>query len=62
MPAKTQIFEIISKFQPTERENAFENWNYNSFVTWAVTENPNFRVFVTSLARKKIGSSFRQSG
>ena len=54
MPAKTQFFEIILKFHPTKRENALENLNYVSFVNWAATVNPNFRVFVLSLARKKI--------
>ena len=38
---KTQFFEIILKIHPTKRENAFGNLNYISFVTWAVTENPN---------------------
>ena len=36
---------VISKGRPTERENAFEKLNHISFLTWAVTENPNFWIF-----------------
>ena len=54
MPTKTQFSEIILKIYLTKRENAFEKLNHISFVTWAVTENPNFRVCVKVLARKKI--------
>ena len=50
IPAKTQFFEYHS----TKRENNFQNLNYISFVTWAVTENSNFRLFGRSLAREKI--------
>ena len=32
----------------------FEKLNQNNFVFWAVTKNPKFRVFLISLARKKI--------
>ena len=53
MPAKTQFSEITLKIYLSKRENAFEKLNHISFVSWAVTENPNFRDFVISLARKK---------
>ena len=42
------------KIYLTKRKNAFEKLNHVNFVAWAVTENPNFRVLVVSLARKKI--------
>ena len=54
IPARTQFFEIILKIYLTKRKNAFEKLNHINFVTWAVTENTNFRVFVISLAVKKI--------
>ena len=54
MPATTQLFEIILKIFLTKRKNAFEKLNHISFVTAAVTENPNFRVSTKSLARKNI--------
>ena len=54
LPAKTQLFEISLKIHLTKWENAFEKLNYISVVTWVVTENPNFRVFVISLALKKL--------
>ena len=42
------------QIHPTKRENAVQNLNSISFNTWAVTENPNLRVSVISLACKKI--------
>ena len=54
MPTKTHFFGINLKIHPTKQENAFENMNYISFITWTVTENPNFRIFVEPLAREKI--------
>ena len=54
IPARTQFSEIILKIYLTKRKNAFEKLNHINFVTWAVTENPNFRVLVISLAFKKI--------
>ena len=54
MPAETQLFEISLEIHPTKRETAIENLNYISFVTWAVTENPNFRVHVIFLTLKMI--------
>ena len=51
--SKNYFFELILIFYPTKRENAFEKLNHICFVTWAVTENPNFGVFVVSLSRKK---------
>ena len=51
MPAKTHFFEIILKVHWTKRENAFENLNYISFATWAVTENPNIRVYMWPVGR-----------
>ena len=54
MSAKTQLFRTLLKIHPTKREKAFENLNGISFLTWAVTENPNFRFFIKSLACKHI--------
>ena len=54
MPAKIQFFEIILRTYLSERKNALEKLNHTSFVTWAVTENPKFRVCVESVSRKKI--------
>ena len=54
MPAKTQFFETFSEIHPTKRENVFESLNYISSVTWAVSENPNFRIFVISFAGKHV--------
>ena len=33
---KLKFFEIILKVHPGKQENAFENMNDTSFVTWAV--------------------------
>ena len=44
IPAKTQFSEIILKIYLTNRKNAFEKVNHINFVTWAVTQNPNFQV------------------
>ena len=52
-PEKIQFSEITLTIYMTKRENAFEKLNHISFVSWAVTENPNFRDFVISLDRKK---------
>ena len=54
MPAIRQLFILFLKIDPTQRQNAFENLNYISFDTWAVTENPNFQFFVITSACKKI--------
>ena len=54
IPANAQFCEIILKIYLTKRKNAFEKLNYISFLTWAITENPKFRVFVIFLASKKI--------
>ena len=48
---KLDFFEITFKIHPTKRENVFEKLNHISFITWAVTENPNFRVIAIRLAR-----------
>ena len=40
MPAITQYFEMILKVYLIKRENVFGKLNHISFVTWAVTENP----------------------
>ena len=40
MTAKTAFFEIILNVHATRRENADENWNHISFITWPVSKNP----------------------
>ena len=46
------VFE--SSVHSTKRGNVFEKLDHICFVNWTVTENIIFRVFVKSLARKKI--------
>ena len=37
---KFKFLEIILEFQPTKRVQVFQNLNHSSFVTWALTKNP----------------------
>ena len=63
---KLIFVEILLKIHSNEREKASENLNQISFVNLAVLKNPNFQVYVLSLASSNIEklmiTSFSQLG
>ena len=54
MTEKTQFFEIILKFHPTKRENAFEKLNHISIVTSAVTETQTHHIPLARMKMEKL--------
>ena len=53
MRTKTHFKKNILEICPSKLEHG-EKMNHNSCVTWAVTKNPNFQVFLTSFGRKNL--------